>query len=435
MSNLAIRAEGLGKQFRISAGQRMKYTTLRDRLAGALQRNGARMGATRPAAETTFWALRDVSFDIKHGEVVGLIGYNGAGKSTLLKVLTRITEPTRGRAAIYGRVGSLLEVGTGFHPELTGRENTYLNGAILGMKRAEIDRKFDEIVAFAEIEKFIDTPVKFYSSGMYVRLAFAVAAHLEPEILIVDEVLAVGDVRFQKKCLNKMQDVGQEGRTVVFVSHSMPAITRLCTRAILLNQGVVAEDGPTANVVAAYLSSEHGIGPEREWLDPAAAPGDEIARLRAVRVRAGDGRVTEAIDIRQPFSVEMEYDVLQPGHVLLPHYHIANEEGLRLFTTLDQDVEWRERPRPVGRYLSAANLPGNLLGEGTHFVHANMVALNPSRVQFSESDAVAFQVYDSLDGDSARGSWAGRLSGAVRPLLQWSTQVLDPAESVLEEVS
>ena len=263
MGDIALRVEDLSKQYRIG-GNREAYKTLRDtftdvvvssfRRAGKLLR-----GRSRRAAELgeTFWALKDVSFEIKRGEVVGIIGYNGAGKSTLLKILSRITEPTEGYADIYGRVGSLLEVGTGFHPELTGRENLYLNGAILGMKRAEIARKFDEIVAFAEIERFIDTPVKHYSSGMYMRLAFAVAAHLEPEILLVDEVLAVGDARFQKKCFNKMQDVGQQGRTVLFVSHNMPAITRLCQRAILLDGGRVLQDGPSHQVVSAYLNSEH----------------------------------------------------------------------------------------------------------------------------------------------------------------------------------
>ena len=250
MGDIALRVEDLSKQYRIG-GSREAYKTLRDtftdavvsafRRAGRLVR-GRGVGAAERGE--TFWALKDVSFEIKRGEVVGIIGCNGAGKSTLLKILGRITEPTGGYADIYGRVGSLLEVGTGFHPELTGRENIYLNGAILGMKRVEIGRKFDEIVAFAEIERFIDTPVKHYSSGMYMRLAFAVAAHLEPEILLVDEVLAVGDARFQKKCLNKMQDVGQQGRTVLFVSHNMQAITRLCQRAILLEGGTMVQDGP-----------------------------------------------------------------------------------------------------------------------------------------------------------------------------------------------
>ena len=235
---------------------------------------------------------------MKPGEIVGIIGRNGAGKSTLLKVLSRITRPTTGVVEISGRAGCLLEVGTGFHAELTGRENIFLNGAILGMGKSEIDRKFDEIVDFGEVGKFIDTPVKHYSSGMYLRLGFAVAAHLEPDILIVDEVLAVGDARFQKKCLNKMQDVGKEGRTVLFVSHNMQAITRLCPRAILLDDGKILVDGPAHKVVSAYLNSGFGTMASRDWPDPTKAPGRETARLRSVRTRTEDGRVTEAMDIR-----------------------------------------------------------------------------------------------------------------------------------------
>src|SRR2546430_16657966 len=262
MGDVAIRVEDLSKQYRIGAGGREAYKTLRDTLTDVImspfRRAGKLLGGRGVrAAELgeTFWALKDVSFEVKRGEVVGIIGYNGAGKSTLLKILSRITEPTEGYADIYGRVGSLLEVGTGFHPELTGRENIYLNGAILGMRKAEIARKFDEIVAFAELEKFIDTPVKHYSSGMYVRLAFAVAAHLEPEILLVDEVLAVGDITFQKKCLGKMGDVARAGRTVVLVSHQLSQIRRLCQRVLWIDGGAVRQNGPTHEVVSSYESA------------------------------------------------------------------------------------------------------------------------------------------------------------------------------------
>ena len=231
------------------------------------------------------WALRNVSFEVKEGEIVGIIGLNGSGKSTLLKILSKITDPTEGYAEIRGKVSSLLEVGTGFHPELTGRENIYLNGSILGMKKKEIDRKFDEIVDFSGVEKFIDTPVKRYSSGMRVRLAFAVAAHLEPEIVLIDEVLAVGDIQFQKKCLNKMQDIGQQGRTVLFVSHNMQAVTRLCPRTILLKGGEVIADGPSHQIVSIYMNSERTTKAERKWHSLAEAPGDEVVRLNAVRVQ------------------------------------------------------------------------------------------------------------------------------------------------------
>jgi lipopolysaccharide transport system ATP-binding protein len=429
MSDIAIQAEGLSKQYFIGKLQsKGQYQTLRDTLMDGLlapfRRAGKLLrGEATGAAELdeAIWALKDVSFEIKQGELVGIIGRNGAGKSTMLKILSRITEPTAGFARIYGRVGSLLEVGTGFHLELTGRENIYLNGAILGMKRTEIDRKFDEIVDFSEVEKFIDTPVKHYSSGMYLRLAFAVAAHLEPEILIVDEVLAVGDARFQRKCLNKMQTVGQQGRTVLFVSHNMPTITRLCERVILLDDGGILKDGPAHEVVSVYLNAGHGTVAIREWADPAQAPSGDVARLWAVRVKDANGRVTEAVDIRQMVMLEMEYEVMKSGYVLLPHFHLYNDEGVHVFATLDQDPEWRRRPRPSGHYLSRALIPGNLLAEGTLFVHSNLVTLNPDTKQFKAPDAVAFQVIDSIDGDSARGDWAGHLGGVVRPLLQWQT--------------
>src|SRR5437660_266586 len=267
-----IKVQNLGKQYRIGS-DRSAYSTLRETLVSKFR---SPLNGRNRSANKKIWALSDVGFEINPGEVVGIIGRNGAGKSTLLKILSRITEPTTGRVELYGRIASLLEVGTGFHPELTGRENVYLNGAILGMSRAEISRKFDGIVAFAEIEKFLDTPVKRYSSGMYVRLAFAVAAYLEPEILVVDEVLAVGDAQFQKKCLDKMQDVGRQGRTVFFVSHNMPAVTRLCPRAILLDEGRILRDGASHEIVSTYLRSGLGTTAVREWNDIGEAPGNDI---------------------------------------------------------------------------------------------------------------------------------------------------------------
>lgn len=425
MSATAIQADSLAKMYRLGTSQKPRYGTLRDSIAGGLRSLTGRLAGRAPAAadddDATLWALNGVSFDVQNGESVGIIGRNGAGKSTLLKILTRITDPSRGRAEIYGRVGSLLEVGTGFHPELTGRENVFLNGAILGMRRTEMLRKFDEIVAFAELERFIDTPVKFYSSGMYVRLAFAVAAHIEPEILIVDEVLAVGDVRFQKRCLNKMQDVGSQGRTVLFVSHNMSAITRLCPRCILLDQGKAVADGPSTEVAGLYLSSGLGTSAAREW-SPADAPGSTYAALHAIRVRNADMQISDAMDIRQPVYVEMEWECRTPGRQLLPHFHVHNEEGMRLFTALDLDDTWRNRPREAGRYISRAVIPGNLLSEGMLTIHPCMLALSPNQEQFSVSEAVAFQVVDSHDGDSARGDWVGNLGGVVRPKLDWTTE-------------
>lgn len=419
----AATAHGVGKQYRLGE-VRARYGSLRESLTRLTRLPFAKSSSKADAESSLLWALKDVSFEIGQGELVGIIGRNGAGKSTLLKILSRITTPTEGEVRLRGRVGSLLEVGTGFHPELTGRENIFLNGAILGMRRTEIARKFDDIVAFAEIEKFVDTPVKFYSSGMYTRLAFSVAAHLEPEILVVDEVLAVGDLSFQKKCLNKMQDVGQDGRTVLFVSHNMAAITRLCHRAILLDAGRVIADGPAHKVVGTYLNSGLGKMSIRQWDDPVRAPGNEIVRLRSVRVCSEDGETIDAADIRKPVGIEMEYEVLRGGHVLVPNFHVYNEEGACVFVAIDTDPEWHRRPKPVGQYATTAWIAGNYLSEGTLVVGAAISTMDPVVVHFFERDAVAFQIVDGTEGDSARGDYAGPMPGVVRPMLPWTTKVL-----------
>ncbi|HEV2733707.1 MAG TPA: ABC transporter ATP-binding protein [Longimicrobiaceae bacterium] len=308
MSEIAIRVEGLGKRFRLAPERRT--TMLREAIVRGLRSAGGRLAGRGRRADEEFWALRDVSFQVPRGEAMGIVGGNGAGKSTLLKVLARITEPTEGDAWIHGRVGSLLEVGTGFHSELSGRENTYLNGAILGMKRAEIDRKFDEIVAFAGVEQFIDTPVKHYSSGMYLRLAFAVAAHLEPEILIVDEVLAVGDAEFQKKCLGKMSEVAQDGRTVLFVSHNMDAVQRLCSRCILLEGGRIVEAGAPADVVRRYLSRELLHPGPGEWVDVSRRPreGTGEGRFAAARYAGPGGAPAGPVVSGGPVEVTVQVD-------------------------------------------------------------------------------------------------------------------------------
>ncbi|MBI2487677.1 MAG: ABC transporter ATP-binding protein [Deltaproteobacteria bacterium] len=427
MNEIAIHVKNLSKKYRI--GQRQRHNALRDKLTDAIYTNIRRLSqlangqsATDKEGNRVIWALKDVSLEVKRGEAVGIIGPNGAGKSTLLKILTRITEPTEGYADIYGRVGSLLEVGTGFHSELTGRENIYLNGAILGMKKAEIDRKFDEIVAFSEIEKFIDTPVKRYSSGMYMRLAFAVAAHLEPEILLVDEVLSVGDASFQKKCFTKMEEIRHQGRTILFVSHNLGAITRLCQRTILLEEGSISADGPSHQVISSYLSPEVGTTAERIWADPEKAPQGEIVRLRAVRVRSVEGHLIDTIDIRQPLKVEMEYEVLKPDHIIMPHFAFYNEEGVLAFSAHDLDPVWRRRPRPKGIYVSTAWIPGNLLADGTFSVGAGVDTIDPIIFQFYEYDAIAFHVNDSLESDSSRGDFTGDMGGILRPMLKWSTQ-------------
>ena len=423
----AIRVERLGKRYRLG-GPGKSYKSLRDSLTASAtapfraMRSVLRGRSLSKAAPESIWALHDVSFEISRGEVVGIIGRNGAGKSTLLKILSRITDPTTGRASIHGRVGSLLEVGTGFHLELTGAENIYLNGVILGMRRREIARKFDEIVSFAGVEKFVDTPVKHYSSGMYLRLAFSVAAHLEPEIMLVDEVLAVGDSTFQRKCLDKMEEVGQQGRTVLFVSHNMPAITRLCPRTILLDAGGVAADGPSHQVVSSYLSSDIGTKAAREWPDFEKAPGNHVARLRGVRIVGEDGRLAESIDIRCPVGIEMTFDVLAPGWVLSPIYDFFNDEGLCVFGAIDHDPEWKGRPRPAGRYVTTAWIPGNLLSEGALIVNAELLTIHPMVQHYHERHAVAFHVIDSPDGDTARGEYSGAWPGVIRPMLEWRTR-------------
>jgi lipopolysaccharide transport system ATP-binding protein len=376
----------------------------------------------RSITQEEFWALRDVSVEIQQGEVVGIIGRNGAGKSTLLKVLSRITEPTEGRIRLRGRTASLLEVGTGFHPELTGRENIFLNGAILGMSRVEIKRKFDEIVAFAEIETFLDTPVKRYSSGMYVRLAFAVAAHLEPEILIVDEVLAVGDAEFQRKCLDKMDDASHTGRTVLFVSHNMQAVTRLAARCVLLEAGRVKMDGPSHRVSSAYLSAGAEMHAVRDWHNLAKAPGDDVVRLAAVRVKSEEGQLIETLDIRRPVAIELEYEILQGGYLFHPHFGVVNEDGITLFVAQDVDPLWRKRQRPAGRYVSTGWIPGNLLPEGALSITANVMTLDPETARVSVRDAVTFRVVDNLlADDTSRGDYPRPIPGVMRPLLRWST--------------
>ena len=408
-----IKAENLSKQYLLGSRQ---PNSVRDMLTGYFTR--------RAEPKHKIWALRDVSFSVDDGDTLGLIGHNGAGKSTLLKILSRITKPTSGRASIRGRVGSLLEVGTGFHNELSGRENIYLNGAILGMKRAEINAKFDEIVAFSEIEEFLDTPVKHYSSGMYMRLAFSVAAHLDPEVLIVDEVLAVGDINFQRKCLRKMREVGESGRTVLFVSHDMAAITRICRRAVALSHGSIIGDGPSAEVVREYVASSWGVRSERDFSGDAQPPQSELVRLKRVRMIDEAGESLGRFDIRQKIGIEVNYEVLRSGQILLPNFQVYNTDRTHVFTI--QDVgEWKRRPKETGEYVTRAWIPGNLMSEGSFIVHAAIVTYLPSMtVHFNALDAVSFDVFDPMTGDTARGDYAGNMEGVVRPLVDFETRNL-----------
>jgi len=374
-----------------------------------------------------FLALDDVSFQVRRGEALGIIGRNGAGKSTLLKILSRVTAPTQGRVRIRGRVASLLEVGTGFHPELSGRENIYLNGAILGMKRAEVTRKFDEMVAFSGIERFIDTPAKHYSSGMYMRLAFAVAAHLDTQILIIDEVLAVGDAEFQRKCLQKMEQVGSQGRTVLFVSHDMAAVTRLCSRAILLDQGRAVTDGPAAEVVHHYLHGGAGHGAAtREWPSLETAPGDDVARLRCVRVVDEEGRASPEVDIRKPVRIEIDFWNLKPELQTSATLHLFNGDGTCILATNDfVSPRWRSGPRERGLVRSTCVIPGNFLAEGLVTVLAAVSSYERVTVHALERDAVAFTVVDRSTGEGVRGPYTGVWPGVVRPMLEWKLLSLE----------
>jgi lipopolysaccharide transport system ATP-binding protein len=415
---VAIEAQGLSKLYRLGEF-RAAYGTLRESLVHA----GKRLTGKEHRRETKeLWALDDVSFKVDEGEVLGVIGRNGAGKSTLLRVLTRITTPTRGRVEIRGRVGSLLEVGTGFHPELTGRENIYLNGAILGMKRREIQQKLPDMVEFSGVEAFLDTPVKRYSSGMYVRLAFSVAAHLEPEILLVDEVLAVGDAEFQRRCLGRMEDFGANGRTVLFVSHNMQAVAQLCDRVILMENGRVALDGPSGDVVAHYLQTSAGAGSSRTWDDLANAPGDELVRLRSLRIVDQDGETADYVDVRNTVGVELTFRVLEDGPAVLPKIKLV-ANGRIAFNAMDVDPRWHE-PSPPGEYVATAWIPGNLLNEGLMSVDAAVCSIRSPKLHHHASvhEAVSFHVQDPGEGDSARGAFTGQWRGVVRPLLLWESE-------------
>jgi len=439
MSDIAIKVEKLSKRYRIGQPTN-RYKTLRETLADLLAApfrrkisapsyiqksisNSTSNSALASLRSDEIWALKEVSFEVKRGEIVGIIGRNGAGKSTLLKILSRITEPTEGHAEIRGRLGSLLEVGTGFHAELTGRENIYLNGAILGMKRVEIGRKFDEIVSFAEVEKFIGTPVKHYSSGMYLRLAFAVAAHLEPEILLVDEVLAVGDAAFQKKSLGKMGDVAKQGRTVLFVSHNMQAILRLCSRSILIQEGKLLLEGRSEQVVGQYLSEAQQATTHRVWEEPSRAPGDDYVRLTKVRVSDESGEVRPKYDIRKPIWIHIEFWNEAELMCLAPGIHLYNEEGICLFMSYDHNSpDWQSRAYRPGAYGALCEIPGNFLGEGKYFVN---VAINVEKTQsvchVFMPEAVGFEVFDPFEGDSVRGPNSNTWGGVMRPMLRWST--------------
>ena len=369
--------------------------------------------------ETEFWALRDLTLEVKHGEVLGVIGRNGAGKSTLLKILSRITKPTQGTAEIRGRVGTLLEVGAGFHPELTGRENIFLNGAILGMKRCEIGRKFDQIVEFAECGRLLDTPIKHFSSGMYVRLAFAVAAHLETEILFVDEVLSVGDAVFQKKCLGKIGDVASQGRTVLFVSHNLLAVESLCTRAICLHEGRIILEGTPSSVTARYLQNWLPKFNRVMYEDREKAPGDENFRLRRAQVRLQDGTSGDRLTVRTPLVFEFEYWKLSSQSRIDLGVEVFNEHGVNVFTT----ARFESRAERAGLSRSSFTVPGDLLNCGTYQIHLS-VLLGGLTLIANWEHLLAFEVHDVPS--ELRGFYHDEWPGAIRPNLAWKTELIEP---------
>ncbi|HTP65142.1 MAG TPA: ABC transporter ATP-binding protein [Geobacteraceae bacterium] len=422
MDDIVIAAENVGKKYLLSHLQENREQLFshllvnKMKMAGAKARDILRVADSGPVKQTReeFWALKDISFAIKRGDRLGIIGRNGAGKSTLLKILSRITEPTTGRITIDGRVASLLEVGTGFHSELTGRENIYLNGAILGMSREEIRRKFDEIVAFAEVEKFLDTPVKRYSSGMYVRLAFAVAAHLEPEILIIDEVLAVGDAQFQKKCLGKMEDVStREGRTVLFVSHNMGAIARLCQTAIWLDAGNIMSFGAAVDVLHEYQAQDASSG--SLWVRPEMAKRREFSFER-IEVTNSKNRASMAYSADDMMKINIWYAVHSGMSGCQIAFRLYNADGLVVFTTADTDyVRLPSVPREVGSYLAQVSIPANFLAPGTYYL--SIAAHQPYQTVY---DAIEQPVTFTVTTTGWTGAYDGRL-GVMAPIFHWNT--------------
>lgn len=427
-----ITVENMGKKYTLRhQSAQQPYVALRDVLTEGIKSAGRRLGSLfsqspvpSPQSPTSedFWALKNVSFEVKQGDRIGIIGRNGAGKSTLLKILSRITEPTIGRVRIKGRVASLLEVGTGFHPELTGRENIYLNGAILGMNRQEIKSKFDEIVNFAEIEKFLDTPVKRYSSGMYVRLAFAVAAHLEPEILIVDEVLAVGDALFQKKCLGKMEEVGKEGRTVLFVSHNMQAIRQLCDRSILLQSGEIAVDNSNSAAIEIYLKGGTKINPVKSLQSIIQGlPSDPVFHFENIAIRQGDHNIERFVENGKPIEIELHYEVLQKTTGLRVFFDLYDDQESLLFRSFN-DEDYSGIPSvEAGHYVSLAVIPADLLAPLDYTLKIFATIFN---VRTINPDGIVIPLHVERTGKANRAYLIEPIRGKLAPLLQWETQTI-----------
>jgi len=423
MTDIAIRVENLSKRYRIGGTQgHFQYGSLRDSLASAINAPLRRLrGSPNNQEDGTIWALKDVSFEVKKGEVLGIIGRNGAGKSTLLKILSRITRPTEGKVQLWGRVGSLLEVGTGFHPELTGGENIYLNGAVLGMRRLEIERKYDEIVDFAEIEQFLDTPVKFYSSGMYMRLAFAVAAHLEPEILLVDEVLAVGDAAFQKKSLGKMGEVANEGRTVLLVSHNLTSITRICDYAILFDLGHLIQYGDVNRIVSKYLLSGNRQEGLRTWKNGLADPGIEEFKIMSLRIRSERGEISTSLDVKLPFWIDVEFQVFKDLPTCRIGISLLTLDGIVVFVSYNTDDDENAGNIEPGNYTCSCLVPGNFLNPTRYSITIHAETSPKYRLARSEH-VLSFEI----ENTGAIGSEFNPLRyGIIRPKLSWTQKKLE----------
>jgi lipopolysaccharide transport system ATP-binding protein len=427
VNNIILKASNISKQYRlgtvgtgtISHDLNRWWHKVRGKEDPFLKVGESNDRSTKGESEYV-WALQDINFEVQRGEVLGIIGKNGAGKSTLLKILSRVTSPTTGEIKTKGRIASLLEVGTGFHPEMTGRENVYLNGAILGMTKKEIKAKEEEIISFSGCERYIDTPVKRYSSGMRVRLAFAVAAHLEPDILVIDEVLAVGDAEFQKKAIGKMQDISQgEGRTVLFVSHNMDSIMRLCTRAILMKDGSIIRTGKVSEVIDTYLSTEFGTASSKTWT---SKNGNNIVKILSVRAHNKYKQQFDNFKITEKIGVTVTYKVVESGHRIHSAFNFFNSSGVNIFDTHENRTVLYHEKKQEGIYETTVWIYENIFSEGVIVVGAALVTHDPFKVHFHEREAIAFNIVEDLENSPTRGDYVGSLPGIIRPNLKWESQ-------------
>ena len=427
MNDIILKAENISKQYRlglvgtgtISHDLNRWWHKVRGKEDPFLKIGETNDRSTKAESDYV-WALKDINFEVKRGEVLGIIGKNGAGKSTLLKILSRVTSPTTGEIKTKGRIASLLEVGTGFHGEMTGRENIFLNGAILGMTKKEIRSKIDEIIEFSGCERYIDTPVKRYSSGMTVRLAFAVAAFLEPDILVIDEVLAVGDAEFQKKAIGKMQDISRgEGRTVLFVSHNMDSIMRLCTRALLMKNGSVIEEGKVSRVIDTYLSTEFGATSQKYW---DKNNGNNLVKILSVKAHNSNFETSENFKITKKIGITLTFEVLESGHKIHSAFNFFNSSGVNIFDSHESNTELYHEKKEQGIYETTVWIYENLFSEGVIIVGVALVTHDPFRVHFHENDAIAFNIVEDIENSPTRGDYVGSLPGIIRPNLKWESQ-------------